>query len=297
MNQAEWNNFVLEHQGSFLQSWEWGELQREYGRKVWREQGAQIIRYELPANRGYFFSPYGPVIWQEEIINWLEENAAKEKCIFWRYEPKEKIDINARRVRDHHPSQTLVLDLRQSEETLLQQMHAKTRYNIHLAHRHGVAIKVSQDMREIEIFYELMRETAQRQKIRIHPKSYYQLMLHTLGDRGMLKMYLAEYQTNVLAVAVMIYFGQTVTYLHGAMSQENKNVMAPYLLHWRAMQEARQAGFSFYDFFGISDSPKWRGITRFKKGFGGREVQYAGTWELPLNNLWYKAYHLAKFLK
>ena len=38
----------------------------------------------------------------------------------------------------------------------------------------------------------------------------------------------------------------------------------------------------------------WAGVTRFKLGFGGRAVDYPGTFDLPLNRLWYTLYSLVR---
>jgi len=65
--------------------------------------------------------------------------------------------------------------------------------------------------------------------------------------------------------------------------------MAPYLLQWTAIGAARDAGLRYYDFHGI-DEKKWPGVTRFKLGFGGRRVEYAGTWDLVFRPAAYRAY-------
>jgi lipid II:glycine glycyltransferase (peptidoglycan interpeptide bridge formation enzyme) len=77
--------------------------------------------------------------------------------------------------------------------------------------------------------------------------------------------------------------------------------MAPYLLHWELIKEAKEKGLKFYDWWGIaaSDDPKdpWAGITRFKKGFGGEMVSYPGTFDYVLKPAGYEFYKLFRFVK
>jgi len=100
----------------------------------------------------------------------------------------------------------------------------------------------------------------------------------------------------------MMFFGNTVTYLHGVSGNEDRNVMAPYLLHWQIIREVKKMGYDSYDFWGIAppqageDHP-WAGITRFKKGFGGRAISYMGAFDLVFNPLWYGAYKIAKIIR
>src|SRR3989338_3403699 len=70
IGKEEWNEFIAENGGSFLQSYEWGNFQQMSGHDVTRivvkESGlimlaAQIFRYTLPLGKSYLYIPYGPV--------------------------------------------------------------------------------------------------------------------------------------------------------------------------------------------------------------------------------------------
>lgn len=173
-----------------------------------------------------------------------------------------------------------------SMEEMLAQMHEKTRYNIRLAERKGVAVRQSTDEKDIDTFISLTRVTAKRDGITAYSDAHFRAMVRTLGDAGLGTLFLAEHDGNVLAVNFVVSYGDTVTYLHGASGNENRNLMAPHLLQWRQMEWAMEQGKHWYDFWGIapSDQPnhKWAGITRFKRGFGGEERRYAHALELPL---------------
>lgn len=308
-NKEEWNDFVKKNHGSFLQSWEWGQFQYAYGREpkylaVEDEgniiAGGLLIKYSLPAWRNYYFSPYGPVKHHELLLDYVRERAVKEKNIFWRYENAEIPD--GIKVEDIHPRHSLILEIGgKTQEELLAGMKPKTRYNIRLAEKKGVKIKISANISDIDAFYQLSRKTAERQHIAIHPERYYQTMMHSLGSAGLLKLYLAEYQGKVIAANLVVFFHDTVTYLHGGTSHEHREAMSPHLLQWQAILDAKIAGYKHYDFFGIADTDDpehpWAGITRFKKGFNGTIKKYPGTYEIPLNNLWYNAYRTVKKIK
>jgi len=80
-----------------------------------------------------------------------------------------------------------------------------------------------------------------------------------------------------------------MTYLHGSSSSESRNLMAPFILHWDAIQSAKAEGFKTYDFWGCNPErhdafdfrPRWEGITRFKLGWGSERVSLVGTFDLP----------------
>jgi lipid II:glycine glycyltransferase (peptidoglycan interpeptide bridge formation enzyme) len=68
--------------------------------------------------------------------------------------------------------------------------------------------------------------------------------------------------------------------MYAASSKKGKKLYAPTLNTWEAIRLSKKKGSSIYDFEGIYDSrfplKTWRGFTRFKKSFGGKEIKYPG---------------------
>lgn len=311
-DKIKWNNFLLNQPtqaGIFLQSAEWLDFQENFGHKIYRlgltddtgtpQSICGVILNNLPLNKKYFYIPHGPIGKPEELIDEIIKIARKKNTIFLRLDPpsvQSKIQDAKYKILNTSPVQPkriLVLDLTKSEDELLAAMHEKTRYNIRLAEKKNLALKNE----TFNDFWKLTEETTARDKFRPHPKKYYETMLGSVRGDGKTDMRVElkiVYSDNTpLAAAIIGYFGDTATYLHGASSQEYRNLMAPYFLHWEIIKEAKKLGYKFYDLGGI-DEIKWPGVTRFKKGFGGFEINYPGTFDLPINKLWYRIYNLAR---
>jgi len=235
----------------------------------------------------------------EELIflfDAIKKEAKKLGVIFLRFEPRSQVTNDKRQTPndkfqilktiDVQPSKSIILDLEKSEEEILGAMHPKTRYNIKLAEKKGVKIvKVGID--RFDEFWNLMDQTVERDGFRLHDADYYRKMLSQGGS--LLSLYFAEQNGKVLAANIIAKFGDMATYVHGASSNQDRNLMAPYLLQWEIMREAKKAGFKSYDLYGI-DEEKWPGVTRFKLGFGGEEIIYPGTFDLVFNQIKYKIY-------
>lgn len=191
---------------------------------------------------------------------------------------------------DVQPPDTVVLDLTMDEETLLEGMKQKWRYNVRLGEKKGVEIRslTGRDAADsgIETFYELYRETAGRDGIAIHGKDYYRDLFLAAAEGPFpadLRLYIASHEGTALAAIVVLFAGSGATYLYGASSNEKRNLMPAYALQWRAIRDAREAGCPSYDFYGIppSDDPShpMHGLYRFKTGFGGAIVHRAGSFD------------------
>ena len=115
----------------------------------------------------------------------------------------------------------------------------------------------------------------------------------------MLSLFIAYDETMPLAAALVAWFGQTASYLHGASNNLHREKQAPYLLHWEIIKAAKGRDCNIYDLGGINLSQQhaWAGITRFKLGFGGTPVDYMGNLELPLHRAWFKLYQLLAYQK
>ncbi|MBI2414281.1 peptidoglycan bridge formation glycyltransferase FemA/FemB family protein, partial [candidate division WWE3 bacterium] len=73
--------------------------------------------------------------------------------------------------KDTFAKANIILDISRSEEEILSSMHKKHRYNINYAQKQGVTVREGTTEKDFEIFFELLKKTADRQHYFIHPKN------------------------------------------------------------------------------------------------------------------------------
>ncbi|HKM40667.1 MAG: lipid II:glycine glycyltransferase FemX [Patescibacteria group bacterium] len=290
---------------SFLQSLRWQEIQSKNNFKTFFHglefQGELVaiflaIAHPLFRNYSYYYLPRGPIFLKKDLdVNKLSRaliNYGKEnQIVFFRVEPSIDLGSSFLKVFDIQPAQTSFLDLSLSEDDLLKQMASKTRYNIRLADKRGV--KVSElGPESLDQFWSLISLTSERDSFAIHSREYYKNLMEA---SEMIKVFAAHYQNRILAMGIFSFYHDTVSYLHGASSNNFRNLMAPHLLQWELIKKARRESYRYYDFYGISDK-KWPGVTRFKRGFGGYEHNFPGTFDLRVYPHYYRLYTIFRFL-
>ena len=141
---------------------------------------------------------------------------------------KFQVELKLRRVKAFQPLDTQMLDLHQDEAALLAAMHEKTRYNIRLAEKRGVQVQVATGSgvaAALEQFILLNKQTAMRDKFTSHASTYYRRLHEHLGD-DVLRVYVAMFEQQPIAANIVMHFGDTATYVHGASSNSHRNVMA-----------------------------------------------------------------------
>lgn len=299
----------------FTQAWDWGVFQMAQGYKVLRlsvgkPEAPPVMLVQIglvPLKFGYTFalSPYGPLITDQTsidlatktLIDFLRQKS-QGNILFWRAEPSHRLPGEWKKVSDRQPARTLLLDLSKTEEELLAEMHSKTRYNIKLAERKGVTVRFGRTSKEMDAFIQCIKETYARHEIKSFPESYYRTQLATLPWE---QIALAEQSGTVVAANLLTNYGDTVTYVHGGSLSAHKELMAPHLLQWRCIQEAKKLKAKWYDFYGIAPehtpNHPWAGITRFKLGFGGQTKDRPGTFELPFKSIPYTLFNSLKRLR
>lgn len=318
LEKKEYNDFAAsQKQSQFLQSWEWGEFQRSAGNKVIRlgirdDNGLKLafslIKKSMPLNKAYFYCPRLGIKYLSgeelaQVFEEIEKIAKEEKVVFLRFEPRTKFNALSGRFMikktiDVQPAKTLILDLQNSEEDILKAMHQKTRYNIRLSNKKGVKV-VEAGLERFDEFWKLMQETKTRDQFRLHERDYYFGMLKTLRnnrDGLRVKLYFGEYEGGVAAANLVAFFGDMATYMHGASSNEHRNIMAPFALQWEVIKQAKAQGYKYYDFFGI-DEKKWPGVTRFKTGFGGETIEYPGVYDIVFDKRMYSLYNIVRKIR
>jgi len=314
-DKKSWREHALKQkQSEFLQSWEWGEFQEKVGNKVVRlqffENGQVIDQVQGFEHKLLNFIKYIYLPKASNLEPFLDGFKGRG-YVFARVEFAGNSGIlDGYKIFDtvnRQPQNIFVLNLAENkEDELFKKMHSKTRYNIGLAQRKGVEVKKEKN---IDVFWKLNEETIGRDKFRSHNKNYYKKMLEMENCYQLI----AYFEGEAIASNILIHFGNTLTYLHGASGNKYRNLMAPYLLQLEGIRLAKKINDIYYDFGGVAPEVKdketqstcfngfcwelkhkWTGITRFKVGFGGEWKKYPQAQEIVFKPNLYKLYKLAK---
>ncbi len=274
----------------------WAEFRKvAKGEDFYEMDGLFIQKMPLPFGKCWLYVNRGP------IIN-LDKLAKRTNAVYARFEhpylksKNHKFEKKLKNAHAHYqPEVTLVIDLSKSEDEIPHQMKPKGRYNIKLAKKKGVKIVESKDASE---FYKILKETWERDQFKGHGKEYYQKMIDMLDEA---RLYYAEFEGEMIAGVIVTFYKDTATYYYGASSNKHRNVMAPYLLQWHAMLEAKSHGCKYYDLLGIAPKDAknhpWQGVTNFKQKFGGKIVEYAHAKERVYQPFWYWLMQTVKKLR
>ncbi len=255
-----------------------------------------FIRYDLPWPSQYAGNGKEPALYSDGSIRpepRLQEVRMNYGTRSWNLR-KAPVDITV--------ADALVIDLTQSEEEILANMKSKVRYNIRLARRKGVDVAFC-GIDELPAFYDLYCQTSERNRFDTCTYNHFSALYTALAsspDSSEVHFLLAKHQKEVLAGAIITISGQMATYLFGASSNQNRNMMAPYAVQWTGIRLAREKGCLIYDMGAVAPyaNPEhpFFGMHRFKTGFGGNIIHRGGTWDYPLINEEYLEFRNAEML-
>lgn len=332
-NKSEWDNFFISNGSpSFLQSWEWGEFENKTGYEILRlgmydkSLSAIALVIKIKAKRGSFlFIPHGPIIKVEsskakiqslikELLEYLVGIAKKEEFSFIRMAPTLTDTPDNRKIFSQlefkpapiymHAERLWILDLNKTEEELLSGMRKTTRYLIKRATRDGVTIEKRTDERSVEDFWQIYEKTAARENFVPFSKTFIRQEFAAFNSTGNALFFFGKLppskisSTGIIASALIIFTESTAFYHQGASI--HTKIPVTYLEQWEAIKEAKKRGCKYYNFWGILQpgrSPKnWQGLTLFKTGFGGVQLDYISTQDYILSPKYYLTYVYEKYL-
>ncbi len=336
---AAWNQFVIHNRGHLLQSFEWGELKSRFGwraeRWAWSEgdvlrAGAQVLYRRLLPGLQLAYIPRGPVVADADFLQALRQSL-RARGVFllkvepdWRREDSREAVLSAASLRHTaetiQPSATIRIDLTRDLDAILATMKPKWRYNIRLAEKKGVVVRIG-TVADLPAFYDLTRITAERDQFGIHALDYYRAAFELLHACNAARLFMAEYEGQNLATIFVTAFGHEAIYLYGASGNAHRNVMPNHALHWAAIQWAKSCGCEWYDLWGIPDETRISSrassgrdirvshkvdaqdtrlpdsLYQFKQGFGGEVVHYTGAWDFVYAPASYAIYRAARRIR
>lgn len=315
-NAAAYDAFVRSHaKGHFMQDSAWGTLKQDWaweGIQVMDDNGQikgamSVLIRKVPFFPAYLlYSPRGPVcdIHDKdtflELIEGAKQLARRRKGYVFKMDPDIKSDDEAflalcreagfcwkedsKNFEGIQPRYVFRLYLEgRDEEAMMASFHSKTRYNIRVAQKHGVAVRV-EGKNSLPAFHRIMLETGVRDGFVIRSQDYFARLMDVLGEDA--RLYMAYLEGEPVAGTLAVHYGDKVWYLYGASSNESRNAMPNYLLQWEMIRWAIETNCRIYDFRGVSgdlspDNPLY-GLYRFKKGFNGEFTEFVPEMDLVL---------------
>jgi lipid II:glycine glycyltransferase (peptidoglycan interpeptide bridge formation enzyme) len=195
-----------------------------------------------------------------------------------------------------HPTKTILIDLRKSEEELLGAMEKDTRYSIRASQRRGIRVVRSKD---INRFLKLYQQTAIRKKFFVAEKQL-RVLWDIFRNEDKAFILIAQWNKTDIAGCLILHYERTAYYFHAASINKFRELFAPYALVWEAILTSKAMKLKDFDFEGIYDpriaaTKKWRGFSHFKKGFRGEEVELLGSFSKTFNPIAKVIFRLGNF--
>jgi lipid II:glycine glycyltransferase (peptidoglycan interpeptide bridge formation enzyme) len=305
-----WSQQQVDLAAHFLQSRAWATFQTALGKRVFYANGTGWSWMAVAeSNRfgSYLYAPYGPTARSPELlkkaVDALMNCAAEIDADFIRIEPqspkakKTLKTLHAKHAhRDIQPKHTLIKDLDQPSEKLYAEMASTNRRLYRHAEKNGFTFEESYDPANITYFLEMIHEVAKRTGILPRTDDYFRVMVQTLMPLKAAKFFIAY--SHGKPVATCIIFEDTTTryYAHAANAEFARKLQPSVPLMGHLIFSAHDEGKKYFDYYGVAPlhakGHKWEGFSRFKRSFGGCEVEYSGTWEIPVKSAKYQAYRI-----
>jgi lipid II:glycine glycyltransferase (peptidoglycan interpeptide bridge formation enzyme) len=172
------------------------------------------------------------------------------------------------------PYFTYWIDLKNTEEELLNNISPKLRNNIRKAITDGVTVQPVTDYQVIE---PILVETFRKQKIALD-ESRIKRILYDFANPGNSFAFVAMQEDKPVSMAFCIFDREKAFYLFGGVSEGLKHEGAGALVLWECIKHARNTGLACFDLEGSMI----KGVEKFFRGFGGEQKSYFTINRAPL---------------
>lgn len=291
-----------------------------------------ILRNAFAARMSILYAPKGPLLdWSNEslrkrVFHDLQSFAKRQGAIFLKVDPdvvlgrgvesgnSDQVIPSEMKRRGWVESKeqiqfknTVIIDLSESEESILMRMKQKTRYNIRLAEKKNVSVRIG-NVGDLENLYRMYAETSVRDGFVIRDENYYMTVWKTFMQSPISSLQspisslqspvtiplIAEVDNEPVAAIFLFMFARRAYYVYGMSRNVHREKMPTYLLQWEAMKVAKANGCETYDLWGAPDvfdeSDSMWGVYRFKEGLGGEVLRTLGAYDFAPNKILYKLY-------
>jgi len=232
-----------------------------------------LVKIQRPTHLPYLplLIPFLNSIHATRIAIEPDASLSQELCDVWTRSFLKFYPIN---LTPFLPTKTICVDLTPSIEDIFHRYESAKQRAVRRAEKHTIAITISHDVTDIIAIKS--RSAGMFGSITTHGVTE---LCRSLGQSHF-DILLAMHGSTVVGGVLSLYIDTQAYYWIAGATHKGKQLFAPTLLVHHALLRAKAHGCTSYDFIGVYDErlPKqntaWRGFTKFKEGFGGKELYY-----------------------
>ena len=143
---------------------------------------------------------------------------------------------------------TSELSLQPETDALFAAFPKANRRNIRNGEQSDFRLRTGESLADFESFYELEISTRHRQGAPIYPPRFFRLLFEHMKPQ--VNLYLGSLHGQDVAGILILHMGERAIYAYGASlrSTELNRISPGNVLVWRAIQDAKAAGYRIFDF-------------------------------------------------
>ena len=296
----------------FYQSAAWQRFQHELGARLISGEGdgwRYFARVQSDSFGSYVYAPGGPVARDRDALAAALQHLAREAKAAGAYravvEPPLPItaedmeDLAERRVRGYRHARTQAIDLTRPWDEVFGELSTSRRKQFRGAEKRGMTFEPSTSQEDFDTFLELYRAQGDAGQFEVRDSRYFEVFYSALILTGVAKMFVAKQHGKIEVIGITIDDPDSSTryylYVGRDLGNNSLQISSPFIT-WM-IRDAHERGLARFDLFGISESDETEdettGYTVFKRTFGGATDTFAGSWELAVSPIKYRAWRAA----
>lgn len=297
----------------FYQSAAWERFQRDLGARLISGEGEgwhYFARVQRDGFGPYVYAPGGPVAdgpaALRTALDDLRLRAREAGAYRAIVEPPppatadEMSTLAARRIRGFRHSRTQAIDLTRPWDEVFGDLSTSRRKQFRGAEKRGMTFEESRSREDFDVFLRLYRAQGDAGSFEVRDAGYFDAFYRCLIEPGIARMFVARQHGEIQVVGITVDDEEasirSYLYVGRELGNNSLQISSPFIT-WM-IRDAQERGFATFDLFGISDSDEVEdettGYTVFKRTFGGETLTFAGTWEIAVAPLKYRAWRTAQ---
>lgn len=193
-------------------------------------------------------------------------------------------------------SATIKIDLQKTEKKLFDSFSENAKRNIKKAGKNNVRVDIvslttKKSEKAFLLFYNLLSRLTKMKKFYLPSYSEQYGKMQGFKNNSVLLFAYDKDDAAPIAVLWLGYYKKVSVYLQTGITKRGYELLANYLLVWKALQFSQKKKLHVFDFESIHDErypnehTDWKGYTEFKKRFHGELIQYPPNWIKVYNPL------------